>query len=70
MLVNPLPQLPVRSHPLPDPSSSQVKQISFLNITLIYESFFYELASMNLLARDSLYLHEFREPDECLILYT
>ena len=68
MLVNPLPQPLLRSHQLPDPSSSQEKRISFLKITLIYESFSYELASMNLLGRDSLYLREFREPNECLVL--
>ena len=34
----------------------------------VYESFSYELASMNLLGRDSLYLREFREPNECLVL--
>ena len=68
MLLNHPPQPPLRSHRLPDPSSSQVKQISFLKITVIYESFSYELASVNLLARDSLYLHEFRELNECLIL--
>ena len=68
MLLNHPPQPPLRSHWLPDPSSSQVKQISFLKITVIYESFSYELASVNLLARDSLYLHEFRELNERLIL--
>ena len=68
MLLNHPPQPPLRSHQLPDPSSSQVKQISFLKITVIYESFSYELASVNLLARDSLYLHEFRELNERLIL--